>query len=78
MFDVATTAAVGELFDGKLTKEKISELSFEGEKVIHGNPSGADNSVATYGGIMRFERGVGLKRLQLNEPLPDGGPVIGL
>ncbi len=67
---VATTAAIGELFDGNLTKEKISELSFEGEKVIHGNPSGADNSVATFGGIMRFERGVGLKRLQLDEPLP--------
>ncbi len=66
---VATTAAVGELFDGNLTKEKISELSFEGEKVIHGNPSGADNSVATFGGILRFERGVGLNRLQLNEPL---------
>ena len=67
---VATTAAVGELFDGNLTKEKISELSFEGEKVIHGNPSGADNSIATYGGIMRYERGVGLKRLQLEAPLP--------
>ena len=67
---VATTAAVGELFDGNLTKEQISGLSFEGEKVIHGNPSGADNSVATYGGIMRYERGIGLKRLQLEEPLP--------
>jgi mevalonate kinase len=67
---VATTAAVGELFDGNLTKEKISELSYEGEKVIHGNPSGADNNVATFGGIMRFERGVGLKRLQLDAPLP--------
>ena len=67
---VATTAAVGELFDGNLTKEKISELSFEGEKVIHGNPSGADNSIATYGGIMRYERGEGLKRLQLENTLP--------
>ncbi|MDP2899426.1 MAG: mevalonate kinase [Candidatus Bathyarchaeota archaeon] len=67
---VATTAAVGELFDGNLSKEKIAELSFEGEKVIHGNPSGADNSIATYGGIMRYERGVGLKRLKLDKPLP--------
>jgi mevalonate kinase len=67
---VATTAAVGELFDGNLSKEKIAELSFEGEKVIHGNPSGADNSIATYGGIIRYERCVGLKRLQLKEPLP--------
>ena len=67
---VATTAAVGELFDGNLSKEKIAELSLEGEKVIHGNPSGADNSIATYGGIMRYERGVGLKRLKLDKPLP--------
>jgi len=67
---VATTAAVGELFNGNLSKDKISELSFEGEKVIHGNPSGADNSIATYGGIMRYERGVGLKRLKLDRPLP--------
>jgi mevalonate kinase len=67
---VATTAAVGELFDGNLTKEKISELSYEGEKVIHGNPSGADNNIATYGGIMRYERGVGLKRLKLDVSLP--------
>jgi mevalonate kinase len=67
---VATTAAIGELFDGNLTKEKIAELSFEGEKVIHGNPSGADNSIATYGGIMRYERGTGLKRLQMEQPLP--------
>jgi mevalonate kinase len=67
---VATAAAVGELFDGNLTKEKISELSFEGEKIIHGNPSGADNNIATYGGIIRYERGVGSKRLQLESPLP--------
>jgi mevalonate kinase len=67
---VATAAAVSELFDGNLTKEKISELSFEGEKIIHGNPSGADNSIATYGGIIRYERGVGLKRLRLEAPLP--------
>ena len=67
---VATTAAIGELFDGNLSKEKIAELSLEGEKVIHGNPSGADNNIATYGGIMRYERGVGLNRLKLDEPLP--------
>jgi mevalonate kinase len=67
---VAATAAVGELFDGHLTREKIAELSFEGEKVIHGNPSGVDNSVATFGGVMRYEKGEPFKRLSLTEPLP--------
>jgi len=67
---VATTAAVGELFDSDLSKEKIAELSFEGEKVIHGNPSGVDNNIATFGGIMRYERGVGLEHLRLDKPLP--------
>jgi mevalonate kinase len=67
---VATTAAVGELFNGGLTKEKVAELSLEGEKVIHGNPSGADNNIATYGGIMRYERGIGLEHLQLDGYLP--------
>src|SRR4030042_1213888 len=39
-------------------------------KVRSMNPSGADNNIATYGGIMRYERGVGLKRLKLDVSLP--------
>jgi mevalonate kinase len=67
---VATTAAVSELFEGQLSKEIIAELSYEGEKVIHGNPSGVDNNIATFGGIMRYERGVGFERLNLKDPIP--------
>jgi mevalonate kinase len=64
---VATVAAVSELFEGGLTREKVSELSFEGEKVIHGMPSGVDNNVATFGGVMRYERGAGFERFKLEE-----------
>ncbi len=67
---VATTAAVGELFDGNLTLEKISELSFEGERVIHGNPSGVDNNIATFGGLMRYERGKDFERMKVEDSLP--------
>jgi mevalonate kinase len=67
---VATTAAVGELFDGKLTKQDIADLSFEGEKIIHGTPSGVDNNVATFGGVMKYERGSGFERLSFDEALP--------
>ena len=67
---VATAAAVGELFNGNLTKEEIATLSFEGERIIHGTPSGVDNNVATYGGIMRYERGKSFERLKLDSTLP--------
>jgi mevalonate kinase len=67
---VATTAAVAGLFDGKFTLNEIADLSFEGEKVIHGTPSGVDNNVSTFGGIMRYERGKEFERLKMSEALP--------
>ncbi|MBN1682392.1 mevalonate kinase [Candidatus Bathyarchaeota archaeon] len=67
---VATTAAVGELYEGKLTKEEIAELSFEGEKIIHGTPSGVDNNVSTYGGIMKYERNQPFNRFKIENQLP--------
>lgn len=35
---------------------KINELAYEAEKIAHGNPSGADNTVVVFGGLIWYRR----------------------
>ncbi|XP_030075598.1 mevalonate kinase isoform X2 [Microcaecilia unicolor] len=35
----------------------INTWAFQGEKIIHGNPSGVDNAVGTWGGALRYHAG---------------------
>lgn len=37
--------------------ERINNWAFRGEMIIHGNPSGVDNAVGTWGGMLRFLAG---------------------
>jgi mevalonate kinase len=43
---VATAAAVGELLNGGLSQQEICDIAYEGEKVVHGTPSGVDNNIS--------------------------------
>jgi len=67
---VATVAAVGALLGGGLPKEEICSLAYEGERVVHGTPSGVDNNISTYGGILRYEKGVGFERFEVDRSPP--------
>ncbi|XP_034476417.1 mevalonate kinase [Drosophila innubila] len=47
----------------------ISHWAYESERVNHGTPSGVDNTVCTYGGILRFVKGQGFQALKIQKPL---------
>lgn len=48
--------ALNQHFSLDLNEEQINEVSFEGEKGSAGTPSGIDNTCATFGGMLVFEK----------------------
>ncbi len=53
---VAILRAVDDAYSLKLSDGRINELAFECEKTAHGTPSGIDNTVATYGTPLLYQR----------------------
>jgi mevalonate kinase len=53
---VAIARAISEELGLGLSNEKINSIAYEGEKAYAGNPSGIDNTAATYGGLMWFKK----------------------
>jgi mevalonate kinase len=53
---VAIARAISEELNLRLSNEKINQIAYEAEKAYAGNPSGIDNTAATYGGLMWFKK----------------------
>ena len=66
----ASAAAIGNLLEINLTKNDIFRLALEAEKLVHGNPSGVDPAISTYGGALLYRKSEGIKRLNIESDLP--------
>ncbi|KAI3499795.1 hypothetical protein L1887_35605 [Cichorium endivia] len=50
---------------GEKEQQLVNKWAFEGEKIIHGKPSGIDNTVSTFGNLIKFKSG-DLTRIKSN------------
>jgi mevalonate kinase len=53
----AIARALSEHFKLGLKDEQINAIAYEGEKGYHGTPSGIDNTVSTFGGLIWYIKG---------------------
>ena len=74
---VAIIRALDDHFKLNLSDNDINQLAYDSEMLAHGNASGIDNSLATFGKFSLFKRGdpPELKQLKIKQPIPI---VIGL
>lgn len=50
--------------------KEISDWAFCSEKIMHGNPSGLDNTICTFGNVVKFYRGKEPEGISLGCPIP--------
>lgn len=67
---VLEAAALSYIVKRKLNQEKICRIAHQIENLAHGNSSGVDPTVVTYGGIMVYQKFKGFKSLKFKR-LPE-------
>jgi len=74
---VAIIRALDRHYNLGLRDEEINGLAYQSEKLVHGTPSGIDNTMATYGKFILYKKGepAEIERLNVPKPIPI---VIGL
>ncbi len=69
---VAVVRALDTYFALGLSNERVNALAYASETIAHGTASGIDNTMATYGRLMMFQKGEApiITNIALGEPLP--------
>jgi len=70
----AIARAIAEEFGLDLSDEQINDVAYEAEKAYAGNPSGIDNTAATFGGLIWFQKNMSggpniIEQLHIREPV---------
>ena len=71
---VAIVRAISQEFGRSLPDERINQIAYEAEKAYAGNPSGIDNTAATYGGLIWFKKNLSggpdlFERITIQKPV---------
>jgi mevalonate kinase len=66
---VAAARAAGQAVGKPLDDSAAAAAAFEGERCFHGTPSGVDNTVAAFGGLIWFQRPDMRRKLPVRVPL---------
>lgn len=69
---VAMARALSIALPKEMTEDEINAAGYEGEKGYHGTPSGIDNTAATFGGVLKFQRTDGdpvFTKKKIQEPI---------
>ena len=71
---VAIARAISNEFKMNLSDDRINEIAYEAEKAYAGNPSGIDNTAATYGGLIWFRKNLTggsnkIERIKIEKPV---------
>ncbi len=71
---VAIARAIAQELDMKVSDDEINQIAYEAEKAYAGNPSGIDNTAATYGGLLWFMKNTAggpddVEHLGIREPI---------
>jgi len=71
---VAIARAIAEELGMNVPNKRINEVAYEAEKAYAGNPSGIDNTAATFGGLMWFQKSLTgeantIERISIQKPV---------
>jgi len=67
---VATVAAVAKVLEIDLSREEISQLAYGAEEYVHGKPSGVDQTISTFGGVITYRSTQGFSPLKTSTSIP--------